>query len=117
MSARRHEVRGREDAQLLALREQLAGERVELRDPLDLVAEELDADDDLGRGRADLERVAADAEPRPRERGVVALVLEVDEVAEHRVAPVVPADPELEDRRAVVHRRAQAVDARHATPR
>ena len=34
-------------------------------------------------------------------------------MAQHRVAPVVAADPQLEDRGAVVDRRAQAVDARH----
>ena len=109
----RHEVGGREHRQLLALGEQLAGERVQLRDPLDLVAEELDPDDDLRAGRSDLERVAADAEASARERGVVALVLEIDEVAQDRVPPVVAARPQLEDRGAVVDRRAQAVDARH----
>ena len=34
-------------------------------------------------------------------------------MAEHRVAPVVAADPQLEDRGAVVDRRTQAIDARH----
>ena len=38
---RRHEVGGRVDVEVLALRDQLAGQRVDLRDPLDLVAEEL----------------------------------------------------------------------------
>ena len=47
---------------VLALGEQLAGQRVELGDALDLVAEELDADDDLRRCGLDLERVAADPE-------------------------------------------------------
>ena len=70
----------------------------------------------LGR-RLELERVAADAEPGAAERLVVALVLEVDEVAQDRVAPVLAADPQLEHRRAVVDRRAQAVDARRRWPR
>ena len=111
---RRHEVGRRVDVGLVSFREQLAGQRVQLGDPLDLVAEELDADDELLRRRLELQRVAADAKPCAAERLVVALVLEVDEVAEHRVAPVLAAGPELEDRRAVVHRRAEAVDARHA---
>ena len=97
-----------------ALGEQLAGQRVELGDALDLVPEELDADDELLRSGLQLERVAADAEPRAAERLVVALVLEVDEVAEHGVASVLAAGAQLQHGRAVVDRRAQAVDARHA---
>ena len=92
--------------------EQLAGQRVELGDPLDDVAEELDPDERLLRRRLELERVAADAEPGAAHRLVVALVLEVDQVAQHGVAPVLAADAQLEDRRAVVDRRAEAVDAR-----
>ena len=98
----------------LALGEQLAGQRVELGDALDLVAEELDADDELlGRG-LELERVAADPEPGAAEGLVVALVLEVDEVAQDGVAAVLAALAQLEDGRAVVDRRAEAVDARDA---
>ena len=90
---RRHEVGRRVDVGLLALGEQLAGERVELGDALDLVAEELDPDDELLRRRLELERVAADPEAGAAERLVVALVLEVDEVAQHSVAPVLAARP------------------------
>ena len=60
---RRHVVRRRVDVELLALGEQLAGQRIELGDPLDLVAEELHAHDEVVVGRLQLERVAADAEP------------------------------------------------------
>ena len=102
------------DVRLLPLREQLAGQRIELGDALDLVPEELDPDDDLLRCRLELEGVAADPEPGTAEGLVVALVLEVDEMAQHRVAPVLATDPQLEDGRAVVDRRAQAVDAGHA---
>ena len=101
---RRHEVGRRVDVRLLALGQQLAGERVELRDPLDLVAEELDPDERLLRGGLELERVAADPEPGAGQGLVVALVLQVDEVAQDRVAPVLAADPQLEDGRAVVDR-------------
>ena len=80
---RRDVVRRRVDVDLLALGEQLAGQRVDLGDPLDLVAEELDPDERLLRGRLELERVAADAEPGARQGLVVALVLEVDQLAEH----------------------------------
>ena len=114
---RRHVVGGRVDVGLLALGEQLAGQRVELGDALDLVAEELDADERLVRGRLELERVAADAEPGARQRLVVALVLEVDELAQDGVAAVLPADPQLQDGGAVVDRRAEAVDAARRWPR
>ena len=110
---RRDVVGRRVDVGLRPLGEQLAGQRVELGDPLDVVAEELDPDEDLLRCRLELERVAADAEPGAAHGGVVALVLEVDEVAQDGVAPVLAADPQLEDGRAVVDRRAEAVDARH----
>jgi len=105
-------VGGRVDGHLRPLGEELAGERIELGDPLDLVAEELDPDDPLLGCRLDLERVAADPEPGPPEGGVVPLVLEVDEVAEDGIPPVAGTGPEAEDRGAVVHRRAEAVDAR-----
>ncbi len=111
--AGRHVVGRRVDVDLLALGQQLAGQRVQLGDPLDLVAEELDPDERLLRRRLELQRVAADPEPGARHGLVVALVLEVDEVAQDGVAPVLAADPEPEHGRAVVHRRAQAVDARH----
>ena len=111
---RRDVVGRREDVRLLALREQLAGQRVQLGDPLDDIAEELDADERLLRGRLEFQRVAADAEPGAGERLVVALVLEVDEMSQDRVAPVLAADPELEHGRAVVDRGAQAVDAADA---
>ena len=109
---RRDVVGRRVDVGLLALGEELAGQRVELGDPLDDVAEELDPDERLLRGRLELERVAADPEPGAAHRLVVALVLEVDQVAQDRVAPVLAADPELEHGRAVVDRGAEAVDAR-----
>ena len=86
-------------------------------DPLDLVAEELDADDEVVVGRLELERVATDAEPGTRQRCVVALVLEVDQLAQHAVAPVAATDAHPDHGRAVVDGRAQAVDARHATRR
>ena len=52
-----------------------------------------------------------------RQRLVVALVLEVHQVAQDGIASVLAADPQPEHGRAVVDRGAQAVDARDATPR
>ena len=111
----RGDVMGRRvDVRLLALGQQLTGERVELRDPLDDVAEELDPDEGLLGCRLQLERVAAHAEPGAGQRLVVALVLEVDEVTQDGVAAVLAADAELQDGRAVVDRRAKAVDTADA---
>ena len=110
---RRDVVGRRVDVGLLALGEELAGQRVELGDPLDLVAEELDPDERLLRGRLELEGVAADTEPGTGQRLVVALVLEVDQVAQDGVPPVLAADAQLQDGGAVVDRRAETVDARH----
>ena len=67
-------VRGRPDADVLELRVDLAGERVEVLDRLDLVAEEDGAVGGLRVGREDLERLAADAEGAAAERRVVARV-------------------------------------------
>ena len=56
------EVLGGVDVDLEPLDQQLAGQRIDLDDALDLVAEELDAHGDLLVGGEDLQRVAADAE-------------------------------------------------------
>src|SRR3954452_8206383 len=111
---RRDVVRRRVDVDFLPLGEELAGQRVELGDPLDLVAEELDPDERLLRGGLELERVTADAEPRALEGRVVALVLEVAELPQHRVATVLAPDTKPKNGAAVVDGGAEAVDARDA---
>src|SRR4029077_19674355 len=110
--ARRDEVSGRVDVYLVALGEHLAGERVELRDPLDVVAEELDAHRELLVRRLDLERIATHAELAPHEIGIRALVLDVDQMPEHGVAPYALALVQSDRHRTVVERHAEAVDAR-----
>ena len=67
-----HEVLGRIDRRPLQLRDRLAGERVDLADPLDLVAPQLDADGLLLVRGEDLDRVAAHAEGALLEGDVVA---------------------------------------------
>ena len=65
----------------------LAGQRVELDDALDLVAEQRDAPGAvLQMGREQLDRVAAHAEGAAAEVGVVAPVVQGDEVGEQLVA-------------------------------
>ena len=75
------EVLGRVDGALVELGDGIAGERVDLADPLDLVAPELDADGLLGVGGEDLDRVAPDPEGALLEGGVVAGVLDADQLA------------------------------------
>ena len=80
-------VRGRPDADVLeVVLDQLAGERVEMLQVLDLVAEQDDPVGGLGVGGEDLQRLAADPEGPARQRRVVAGVLDRDELAQQRVA-------------------------------
>ena len=92
--ARGHVLRRREDRQVLEACVDLAGERIEVRDLLDLVAEERDAVGRLHVRRLHLDDVAAHAEAAAAEERVVARVLDVDELAQHHVAVDLLADPE-----------------------
>ncbi len=78
-------VRRRPDGGMLELLQYLAGQRVELVQSLDLVAEEDGPVGGLGVRGEDLERLAADAERPAREGGVVARVLDVHELAQDTV--------------------------------
>ena len=77
-------VRRREQHEPVELLDDLAGERVDRRDALDLVAEERDADGPLLVGREHLDGVAAHPELVAGEVVVVALVLQLDEAGEDR---------------------------------
>ena len=104
-------LRRREDGDRVELREHLAGERVEVRDLLDLVAEHRDPVGGLGVRRLDLDHVALDPEAAAAEQGVVADVLDVDQLPQHHVAVGLLADGEEDDALLVLLRRAEAVDA------
>ena len=82
---------GREDRQVVELRVDLARERVEVRDLLDLVPEQRDPVRRLGRGRLHLDDVALDPKAPAPEQRVVAHVLGVDQLAEELVAVVLLA--------------------------
>ena len=99
-------------ARCSSLRVDLAGERVEVRDLLDLVAEERDPVGRLHVRRLHLDHVALDAEAAAAEQRVVARVLDVDELAQHEVAVVLLAGREQDDPLLVLLGRAEAVDAR-----
>ena len=80
------EVLRRVDGALVELGDGVAGERVDLADPLDLVAPELDPDRLLGVGREDLDRIAPDPEGALLEGDVVPAVLDPHQLGEHLVA-------------------------------
>ncbi len=106
-------VRGRPDRDVLEIvPDELAGQRVEVLQALDLVAEQQRAERRLLIGREDLQRVPPHAERAAPERRVVAVVLQVHELAQQLVAVHEAA---LDDHLAVVVvglRRAEAEDAR-----
>jgi hypothetical protein len=106
-----HVVRRREDEDLLVLLDDLAGQRVQRHDALDLVAEHLDADRELLVDREHLDRVAPHAERAAGEGEVVAGVLDVDEPAQQLVALDGVADGQPDHAVDVLLRRAEAVDA------
>ena len=109
---RRHVLGRRPDREVVELRVDLTGERVEVRDLLDLVAEERDAVGGLGVRRLHLEDVALHPEPSAAEDRVVADVLRVDQLAEHGVAVVLGAELEVEQPVTPLLRRPEPVDAR-----
>ncbi len=93
------------------LPELLAGERVDDREPIDGVAEHLDAQHRLLVGRMDLDGVAPHPELAPPERQVVAVVLEIDELAQDRPLVVVDPGVQLDQVAPVLLGVAHAVDA------
>ena len=101
------------DHHLVPLSQDLTRQRINLRDALHLVAEELHAKDRLLASRLYLNGVPSDTELGATERGVVALVLKINEVAQNRIAAVLSRLAYAQDRCAVVHRCAKTVDAAH----
>ena len=112
--ARGDEVRLRVDRHLVEPPDHLSGQRVEPGELVDLVAEQADAQRVLLVRRHDFDDVAADAEGAASELGVVALVLDLDQLAEDLVAIDALADLERQEHAVVGLGRAEAVDARHA---
>ena len=89
-----------------------AGQRVELADRFELLAEEGEPPGAvLEVGRPDLERIAADPEGAAGEALVVAAVLLLDEVGDDAALVVGLADDEVLGHRAIGLDRADAVDA------
>jgi hypothetical protein len=110
---RRHVLRRRPDREVVEPREDLAGQRVEMRDLLDLVAEERDAVRGLLVRRLHLDDVALDTEAAAPEHRVVPHVLRVDQLAQDEVAVVLLPHLEVDHPLAPFLRGAESVDARH----
>ena len=104
-------LRRREHRDVIELREHLTGQRVEMRDLLDLVAEERNAIRRFRMRGLDLDDVALHAEPAAAEQRVVAGVLDVDQLAQDEVAVCLLAGGQEDDLLLVLLRRAEAVDA------
>src|SRR5262249_16117032 len=83
---RRDEMFVRKHEQLLLHLGSLAGRRVDDRQRVDLVAEELDTQGKFLVRRPELDDIAADAKTAALEGGVVALILDIDKAIEQIVA-------------------------------
>ena len=114
LPAFRDVVRRRPHGQLVEHGEDLAGQLVHLGDRLDLVAEELHAHGVVRVRREHVEHVTPDAERAARQLVVVAVVLDVDEIADEIVAVVRLPRAEEHRHARVVLGRADAVDAADA---
>ena len=112
--ARRHEMRLRIDRDLVVSAQRLARERIERGEFVHLVAEELDAEPLLFVGGIHLDDVAAHAEVAAAEVVVVALVLDLHELAEDLLASDALTPFERKQHAVIGFRRTEAVDARHA---
>jgi hypothetical protein len=106
-----HVVHGGEDEEHRLLGEHLAGRRVDQRQALDLVPEQLDADGVLLVGGVELDGVAPDAERAALEVVVPALVLHVGQRGEELAAVQLHARAQGEQPLVVGLRRPQPEDA------
>ena len=112
--ARRHEVRLRIDRDLVVFAAALPGQRIERRQRIDVVAEQLDAKRLLLVRRIHFDDVAAHAERAAREVHIVALVLNLHELPKNLLARNTLAELQRQQHAVIRLGRSEAVDARHA---
>ena len=112
--ALRDEVSRRIDCRAIHRPDDVPGERIDLRDPLDFITPELDAHRLLVVGREDFDRIAAHAECAALEADVVALILHGDQISEQGVPAPLFSLLGRHQQLAVQLRVAQAVDGRDA---
>ncbi len=108
----RHEVLGRIDRRPLERRDPSPVKRIDLADPLDLVAPQLDADPLLLVRRKNLDRVAANAKRSALECNVVSAILDLHERTQDVVARNLLALNQRDHLLAILDRVAEAVDRR-----
>src|SRR5690606_31787445 len=89
------------------------GQRIDLGDPLNLVAPQLDAVGGFFVRWHDFDRIAPDPERTTLQLVVVAVVVDIDQVAQELVTLSRLPAPQLDHDLPIILGRAQAVDARH----
>src|SRR5688572_11581927 len=107
-----NEVLRRVDVDFEPLHQELPGQRIDLDDSLDLVAEELHAQRNVLIGGKDLEGVAPYPERSSRERHVVSVVLNIDQMPDDLVSPRLTTAAERYHRLRVFLWGPQTIDAR-----
>ena len=114
------ELRGRQEHHALDLAGRALVGRVERPERVDLVAEELDPDRQLGRRREDVDDAAAPGELAPPRDLEHRRVAELEQLAEQRALPDAGPDPQLPRLGGEVGRRdrvlEERLDARHEDP-
>ena len=110
----RHVVRRREHLEGLDVTDDLAGQWIDLDDALNVVAIELDPSCNLIVRGLHVDGVATNPKARPTEIDVVALVLEVGQLAQKNIATEALAGVDLDGLAEIVLRRTDAIDARDA---
>lgn len=108
-----HIVRCREDRHGVELLDDLAGQRMQRVQRLDLVTEQLDADGVLFVDGDDLDGVSAHTEVAPREVDIVAVVLHGDKLTDERIAVIALPHLEGDHGPQILFRRPESVDAGH----
>ena len=112
--ARRHEMRLRIDGDLVVAPAAFARERIERRQGVDIIAEQLDSQRLFFIRGIHFDHVAAHAERAAGEFHVVALVLDFDEFLEDLLARNALAELQRQQHAVISLGRSQTVDARHA---
>ena len=106
-------MRGRKDHHLGEVAHLFTGDRIDHDQLFDRVAEHLDTQDLLFIRGMDLDRVASDAKTAANDVHVIAVVLEINQLAQNRPLVVVDTGMQFEEMAAVLFGRAHSVDAAH----
>ena len=104
-------MRRRKDGNMLQLLFCASAHDLELRNPVDFVAEELHPHSQVSRiGRKDLNHISVHAESTALEINIIAVVLDLNQLADHIVAVADHPRPQRNHHVMVIDRAAQSVD-------